>query len=76
MLKSHPVRPPPVAHDNAGGDAATQAASTKKGYCEEEEEIDPKKALFDEPITGIETVLLDENGPGALDAKPLPTPPR
>ena len=42
---------------------------------QEDEEVGPKKALFNDPITGTDVVLLDEHGPGALEAQPLPSPP-
>ena len=39
-----------------------------------EEEVDMRQALRDEPIIGVEQVIHDENGPGALKPRPLPTP--
>ena len=45
-----------------------------------EPEVDLKQALFNEPIVGIETTLLDENWPGALapraatDPRPMTQP--
>ena len=41
----------------------------------DDEEVDPKLAVLGEPIVGVERVVYDEEtGPGALPAKPLPTP--
>ena len=42
---------------------------------EEEEIVDMKTALPSDPITGVEQILLDEHGPGALEARPLSSPP-
>ena len=41
----------------------------------DEEDVDLKSALFKDPIVGHGPVLIDENGCGALDPKPLSTPP-
>ena len=46
-----------------------------QGEEEEEELVNMKDALFDDPIVGHEQVLLDEQGPGALDPVPLTSPP-
>ena len=41
----------------------------------DEEEVDPKMALMGEPIVGMERVVYDDaTGPGALAARPLPSP--
>ena len=41
----------------------------------DDEEADPKMAMLGEPIIGVERVIYDdETGPGAIAAKPLPTP--
>ena len=41
----------------------------------DEEEVDPKMALMGEPIIGMERVVYDDaTGPGALAARPLPSP--
>ena len=45
------------------------------GTQEEEEAVDLKDALFTDPIVGTEQILKDEHGPGALQPRPLPTPP-
>ena len=39
-----------------------------------EDDVDLKNALFDEPIVGKGHVLMDENGPGAIEPN-LSTPP-
>ena len=40
-----------------------------------EKDVDPKMALMGEPIVGTETVTWDEGkGPGAIPARPLPSP--
>ena len=41
---------------------------------DEEERVDQKQAMFNDPIIGHEAVVLDEHGPGARAAEPLPTP--
>ena len=42
---------------------------------EGEEEVNLKEALFSDPIVGVERVTLTEHGAGAIEARPLPTPP-
>ena len=39
-----------------------------------EEEVDMREAMLDDPIIGVEQVIHDEHGPGALKPRPLPTP--
>ena len=40
-----------------------------------EDEVDPKHALMDEPIIGMENVTWEDGkGSGAIPAKPLPSP--
>ena len=40
-----------------------------------DEEVDPKMAAMGEPIIGVERVVFDDaTGPGAIPARPLPTP--
>ena len=41
----------------------------------DDEAVDLELAMLDDPIVGVERVLADEHGPGALAPKPLPTPP-
>ena len=40
----------------------------------DEEEVDTDLALLDDPIVGVERVLDDHHGPGAIEAKPLSSP--
>ena len=41
----------------------------------DDEEVDPKMAALGEPIIGVERVVYDDaTGPGAIPARPLPTP--
>ena len=41
----------------------------------DDDEADPKMAMVGEPIVGLERVVYDEStGPGALAARPLPSP--
>ena len=41
----------------------------------EDEVVDNTKALINDPIVGVDRVVLDDKtGPGALDARPLPSP--
>ena len=42
---------------------------------EEDELVDPALAVMNEPIIGVDRVVYDDaTGPGAIPAKPLPTP--
>ena len=41
----------------------------------EDEAVDKSKAMINDPIVGMDRVVLDDKtGPGALDARPLPSP--
>ena len=41
----------------------------------EDEAVDNSKAMINDPIVGMDRVVLDDKtGPGALDARPLPSP--
>ena len=40
-----------------------------------DEDVDTDLAMLDDPIVGVERVTADKNGPGALTARALPTPP-
>ena len=45
------------------------------GACDlDEEELDPKSVVVDDPIVGEELITLDENGPGVLTPKAIPAP--
>ena len=41
----------------------------------DEDDVDPDLALLDDPIIGVERIVSTQDGPGALEAKPLSTPP-
>ena len=41
---------------------------------EEEEVVDPKHLVLDDPITGVELTVLDKNGPGAIEPRSLSSP--
>ena len=41
----------------------------------EDEPVDLKEALFSDPIVGTEQTLHDQHGPGAIEPRPLPSPP-
>ena len=47
----------------------------RNGRSEGEEVIDPKDVLLGDRIVGSEQVTLDEYGPGAIDIKPMASPP-
>ena len=52
-------------------------APASNAHVQEEEDlvVDLKKAaVLGEPIVGIEAITLDQRGPGALAARPLPSP--
>ena len=40
----------------------------------EEEELEPKSVVVDDPIVGESFTTLDKNGPGAIEAKPISSP--
>ena len=67
------IRPPPflcvVCED---GDADQHVL---KGAEDEEEIVDLKYVMFHDPIVGVEQIVETEHGPGAREAKPLPSPP-
>ena len=41
---------------------------------DDEDNVDLGQALVNDPIVGVDHVLLDEHGPGALQPKPLASP--
>ena len=48
---------------------------TFRGGAVDGDDADPKMALASEPIVGMERITYDEKtGPGALAARPLPSP--
>ena len=73
MLSSKPVSPHPLPASSSTDVAGSghQNASTMV----DEPEVNLKDALFSDPIVGIDRVTASEHGPGALPARPLPTPP-
>ena len=71
MLSVRPPPPPAPDPDGAGGDDQLAGASS---VGEQEEIVDLKEALFADPIVGVELVVADEHGPGALPTIPLATP--
>ena len=81
MLSTAPVRPrnppkpPASAGGGGGGDAAPKDHSGEKEQEEEIEEVTMKQTVADDPLIGDEGVLHDDNGPGAREARPLPSPP-
>ena len=72
MLSSSSVSPSLPTAPAPGRDEDHQ--HSKPLQEEEEEEVDMKLALLDEPIVGVEQVLHDANGPGALKPRALPSP--
>ena len=82
MVHQSPVSPPPAsAEDRANGDCSEDllmrqpCAGNESLLMGFDEDVDFKLALLDDPIVGIEHVVANEHGPGALVAKPLPSPP-
>ena len=65
-----PVRPP--AAPDPGGSGSDSAPGP--AIADDPEEVDMRKALLSEPIVGVDKVLVDENGPGARQPTPLPSP--
>ena len=74
MLSVRPPSPPASSsHEGAGGDDQTAGPSTEG---KQEEIVDLKQALFDEQIVGVELVVADENGPGAIAPRAVTSPPQ
>ena len=73
-----PIRPPATdsdiaqAVDSNGEEAICQPCSEEDLF--EDDPVDPKHAMFGDPIISVESTILDEHGQGARDAQPLPTP--
>ena len=67
------VSPSLPLDSHEGGDEATQHFAEPQPI-EEEEEVDMRQAMLDEPIVGVEQVILDDKGPGAIQPRPLPSP--
>ena len=69
-----PVSPP--SSISAGGSAHVAAEGPGgAGETYADDVVDPNQIAHHDPITGVEATVLDENGPGALEPKPLSTPP-
>ena len=66
----NPVSPPAATSSSGGGGFELGPAVV----ADEDEEVDMKRACLSEPIVGHHPVALDENGPGALEPRPLPSP--
>ena len=61
-----PVSPIPDSNETGTGHANPPS--------QEEMDVDMSQAMLDDPIVGVEVVLEDHNGPGARQARPLPSP--
>ena len=72
---SSPVRPPFICAVNEGGSPDQDLCQPCAVDEDEEELVDFGKALINDPIVGVEQVVLDEQGPGALEAVPMKSPP-
>ena len=71
--EKQPVRP--QMSPFVDGEAAVEEVQGDEHSQEEEEEvIDPKQMALDEPVTGVDVVLFDENGPGALEPRAISSP--
>ena len=78
MLRPLPVRPPIPKEETLIPDDLPAVC----GVCEEDsllygedEDVDLDLADIDDPIVGVERVISDEHGPGALPPRPIPSPP-
>ena len=68
----YPASPPPTTPDDSGGGGG---GADVPGSDLHDEDVDLSLALPNDPIVGVEHVLRDEQGPGAREARPLPSPP-
>ena len=79
MLRSHPVSPPANTEGDPGTDPSGDDSSLVCQPCAVDygidEDVDVDLALFDDPIVGVERVVADQHGPGAIAARPLSSPP-
>ena len=76
MMTAAGVQPvSPLLFKSTGGSAHASAEGPGGPGGAEEEDIDPNSVAHNDPITGVEITVLDEDGPGALEPKPLSTPP-
>ena len=67
----NPVSPTPASSSDTGRGFENQTVHEGEGV---EEEIDLRLAMLDDPIVGVEQVVWDQHGPGALKPRALPTP--
>ena len=51
------------------GEASPQTPDGPRGAAIHDDDINPKHLALDDPITGVELTILDENGPGALEPR-------
>ena len=80
MLASLHVRPPkPKQEDpdknNFAMDTGLCMPCVEDSLFGDDEDVDMELADLDDPIVGVDRVLFDENGPSALPAQPLASPP-
>ena len=79
MVSRVPVRPPTDESENSGAHSLAEdmlcMPCVEENLFGEDEDPDLKLADLDDPIVGVERVLSDQHGPGALEAQPLATPP-
>ena len=69
MVSSEPVSPQPDSAET--GEGSTHPPSKEE---QEEQEVDLKQAMLDDPIVGVEIISTQQHGAGARSARPLPTP--
>ena len=89
MFHQKPVRPPFATEEDSNQDGSNDdtllcspcvdnellVGDHVNGLVGDDEDVDTDLAVLDDPIVGVEQVTLDKDGPGALTARPLPTPP-
>ena len=81
MLHSPPVRPSQPEGEATKPDSCTFDPGICMPCVEDEslfgvdDDVDFKLADLNDPIVGVERVIADENGPGAISAQPLACPP-
>ena len=73
-LRSNGVAVRPRVLPLADGDASPQTPKGPGGTEHQEEDIDPTQLALDDPITGVELTILDENGTGALEPRAPASP--
>ena len=75
MLQSRPVRPPHLPGEEANTEAFDPGLCRPCVDVGEDEDVNFDLADLDDPIVGVEHVLSDKDGAGALEAQPLSSPP-